>query len=89
MVPRVFARLSVACFLTCYTLVDNVVLSYLHVALVNAHVVLVVLFVLIEREVLVDVFNIGRSLVGRTITFRRVFRIDRVAVRIVNVLITV
>ena len=49
--------------------------------------ILVVLFVLVEREVLVDVLHIRRRLIGRAVAFGRVLVVSRVALRHVDTLV--
>ena len=69
--------------------IDDVVLAHHHFGRVDAHAVLIVLLVLVERVVLIDVLDIGRSLVGRGVTFGAVFGSHGVAVRVVDILVAV
>ena len=64
LVPSVFFGFAIACLLACYTFVYNVVLPYLHRIFSNAHAVLVIFFVFVEREVLVNILHVGLCFIG-------------------------
>ena len=70
-------------------LVGDVVAAHVHRLGRDAHAVLVILFVLVEREVLVDVLHVGRGLIGRAVTLGRVVGIYGVAVGIVYIFVSV
>ena len=88
-VPGVFVRFAVARLLHRHALVGDVVASHLHVVGRDAHTVLVVFLVLVEREVLVDVFHVGRGFIGGAVGLGRVVGVDGVAVGVVDVFVTV
>ena len=79
-------RFAVARFRIDGAHVDNVVLSDLHGRGIDAHTVLIIFFVLVEREILVDVLHVRRRLVGRSVSFAVGGR--RVTVRIVDIFVT-
>ena len=84
-IPFRGGRLAVARFRVDGAHVDNVVLSDLHRRWIDAHAVLIVFFVLVEGEILVDIFHIRRRLVSRSIRFAVSRR--RVTVRIVDIFV--
>ena len=79
-------RFAVARFRIDGAHVDNVVLTDLHGRGIDAHTVLIIFFVLVEREILVDIFYVRRRLVGRSVSFAVGGR--RVTVRIVDIFVT-
>ena len=84
-IPFRGGRFAVARFRVDCAHVDNVVPADLHGRRIDAHAVLVVFFVLVEGEVLVNILDIRRGLVGRSVGFA-VGR-SRVAVRVVDIFV--
>ena len=70
-------------------LVGDVVAAHVHCLGRDAHAVLVILFVFVEREVLVDILHVGRCLVGRAVTLGRVVGVYGVAVGIIYIFVSV
>ena len=88
-IPCIVTHHAIPGLLACHALIDNVVLPHLHGIFGNADLVLIVLFVFIECEVLIDVFHIRLGLIGCAVTLGRVFAIHGVTVRVVDVFITI
>ena len=88
-VPCTFFRLAVAELYAGLALVGNVVASNHHVFRTDAYAVLVVLLIFVQRIVLVDVFDVGRTLPGRFIAFGVGVAVRAVALGHVDALVAV
>ena len=71
----------------CRPLINDIVLANAHFIGIYCNTILIVLLILIQRVVLIDIFDIRRCFVSRSIIFLRAFRIGRVAVWIIDILI--
>ena len=63
-------------------------MSHLEVFGAYGHFVLIVFLILVEREVLVDVFHVGSGLVRRVIAFGSRIGVGRVALRVVDAFVS-
>ena len=88
-VPCTLFCLAVAKLYAGLAFVGNVVASNHHVFRTDAYAVLVVLFIFVQRIVLVDVFDVGRALPGRFIAFGVGVAVRTVALGHVDALVTV
>ena len=64
--------------------VNDEILSHIHHVGRNAHAILIIFFVFVQRVVLVDILHIWRGLIGRAILFRRMLSVYGIAVGIVD-----
>ena len=88
LVPRHSARFAVAQRGVCLAFIHNKVSSHHHIFRAHRHAILIVFLIFVERVVLVDIFHIGHGLVRGVVSFRARLVVGRVALRIVDVLVS-
>ena len=86
-IPIDWLSLIITSLWVCRPLIDDIVLANAHFIGIYCNTILIVLLVLIQRVILIDIFDIRRCFVSRSIIFLRAFRIGRVTVRIIDILI--
>ena len=88
LIPCHMTYRSVSQLRLCLTLVNDKVLPHFQVFGTNGHMILIIPFVFIQGEILVDIFDIRKCLIGSVIALTPRVGIRRVALRIVDELIT-
>ena len=88
MVPSNVALFAIAQDGACDALVDDKVLTQNGITRMQAHMVVEILLILVQRVVQIDVFHVGRGLVRRVIAFSTCLTVGRVSLGHVDALVT-